>query len=131
MRQGKTVYISLVALLVGISGLFAAEITVNASRAIESCSDVNFTIEGRPAVLAEERINVGGNLLAVRMGDGHGFPLKVIGSDRSGYEVILCKGASDAAVLPQIRLQQSGGMVTVEGPARSDWRSASATATRS
>lgn len=121
MRLRKTVYISLVAMAVGISGLFAAEITVNASRAIESCSDVNFMIEGRPAVLAEERISVGGNLLAVRLGEGHGFPLKVIGSDRSGYEVILCKGASDAAVLPQIRLQQTGGTVTVEGPARSDW----------
>ncbi|MFN2238789.1 MAG: hypothetical protein ABR524_05300 [Thermoanaerobaculia bacterium] len=121
MRLRTILYISLMAMVVGISALSAAEITVNASRAIQSCSDVNFRIEGRAAVVAEERISVGGNLLAVRLGESQGFPLKVVGSDRSGYEVILCKGASDDSVLSQIRLQQTGETVTVAGPARSDW----------
>lgn len=121
MRLRTILYMSLVAMLAGLSALSADEITVNASRAIQSCSDVEFTINGRAAVFAEERISVGGNLLAVRLGEGQGFPLKVIGSDRNGYEVILCKGASDDSVLSQIRLQQTGATVTVAGPARSDW----------
>jgi hypothetical protein len=121
MRIRTTLYISVLAMLVGIPALSAAEITLNASGAIQGCSDVNLTINGRVAVFVEERISVGGNLLAVRLGEGRGFPLKVIGSDRSGYEVILCKGASDDAVLSQIRLQQTGGSVTVAGPERSDW----------
>ncbi|MFN2441283.1 MAG: hypothetical protein ABR517_01230 [Thermoanaerobaculia bacterium] len=121
MRLRTILFISSVAMLIAAAGVSATEITVNASRTAGNCSDMSVTIDGQPAVMGEERLTIGGNLLAVRLGDGQGFPLKVMGSNRSGYEVILCKGARDEAALSQIRLEQTGAEVRVAGPGHSDW----------
>lgn len=109
------------ALLLSASALSAHGVSVHAGSAIENCSDLRMTIDGRPAVISEERIAIGGSLLGVRLGEEGGIPLKVVGSDRSGYDVVLCKGAADASVLSQVRLTQAGSEISVSGPAGGEW----------
>lgn len=94
---------------------------INTSGPVNDCSDVSFRIDRGTAVAGEQRLQVGGRVLALRLGESSGVPLKVEGGDRSGYELLLCKGASSAADLGAIRLEQRGGEVTVVGPDSRDW----------
>lgn len=110
-----------------IAGLAAGNLAahgmgVRADRAVESCSDLQFDMDGQPAVKGEERLTVGGNALSLRLGEGHGIPLKVIGTDGGGYELLLCKAAADSGALAAVRLEQSGNVVSVAGPTASEWR---------
>jgi hypothetical protein len=86
-----------------------------------TCNDVNTHAGDRMRVRGEERLTIGGNALAISLGEGHGLPLKVTGSARSGYEVLLCKAADDDGTLAAVRLQQKGNEISVDGPEMGDW----------
>ncbi|MBW3671011.1 MAG: hypothetical protein KY432_04990 [Acidobacteria bacterium] len=94
--------------------------TVDTRSVVNDCSDVTFEFEGERAVTGEDRLELGRRDLALRLGDSRGIPLKVVGFDRSGYEVLLCKGTADAGALHEIRLVERGGAVSVIGPEDSD-----------
>lgn len=98
----------------------AGQTVVDTRTLVNDCSDVRFEFEGESAVTGEDRLELGRRDLALRLGDSRGIPLKVVGFDRSGYEVLLCKGTTDAAALHQIRLVERDGAVSVSGPDDSD-----------
>lgn len=103
---------------------FAAEghdINVSARGPVNDCSDVTFSIGDGQTFKGEQRLQVGGAVLALRLGTTKGIPLKVAGSDRSGYELLLCKGAGSAADLATVRLEQRGSEISVEGPDSENW----------
>ena len=89
------------------------------TQAFANCDNMN--MGDRMTVRAEERLTIGGNALSISLGEGHGLPLKVVGSARGGYEVLLCKGADDNATLVAVRLEQRGNAISVTGPSMGDW----------
>jgi hypothetical protein len=122
MRNGilMAVTMTAMAVLTGID-LSAGNVNIHARGAVRGCNDVDFSVGDRVAVRGEERLNIGGRSLALKLGDTKGLPVSVAGSDRSGYELLLCKGAMNSAELDAIRLQQSGGTVSLSGPEDSNW----------
>ncbi|MGH9457204.1 MAG: hypothetical protein ACRD2J_06135 [Thermoanaerobaculia bacterium] len=118
----RTAAVMAAAMLASTAGL-AREVNVDVRTrgAVESCADVEFEFDGVAGARAEDRLQIGGNALAVNAGDGHGIPVKIAGSNRSGYEVLLCKGAEDSATLGAVRLQQQGTEISVVGPAMGEW----------
>lgn len=98
----------------------AGQTIVNTGDLVNDCSDVRFEFEGERAVRGEDRLELSRRDLALRLGDSRGTPLRVVGSDRSGYEVLLCKGTADAGALHEIRLVERDGVVSVTGPTDSD-----------
>ncbi|MFZ2492108.1 MAG: hypothetical protein WA208_11535 [Thermoanaerobaculia bacterium] len=99
----------------------AHDINVNARGPVNDCSDVTFSIGDGETFKGEQRLQVGGAVLALRLGSTRGIPLKISGSDRSGYELLLCKGAGSAADLGTVRLEQRGSEISVEGPDSNKW----------
>ncbi|HEU5162737.1 MAG TPA: hypothetical protein VFV54_06310, partial [Thermoanaerobaculia bacterium] len=104
----------------GLTTLLIAAANASAQGAA-TCSDSNMNMGDRMTVRGEERLTIGGNALSVSLGEGHGLPLKVVGSARSGYEVLLCKAADNEGTLAAVRLQQKGNEISVDGPAVGDW----------
>lgn len=94
--------------------------TVNA-KAVERCADVDFRLHEGATVTGEQTVRIGGRSLAIRLGDDQGMPLKVVGSERGDYEVLLCKAAGDAPALAAVRIEQRGNEVSVAGPAGVEW----------
>lgn len=107
--------------LLAAGTLVAQDLTVSASRTIESCADIEMRMGDEMSVRGEDRLAVGGRRLAVRLGEGSGLPLKVVGSDRSGYDILLCKVAGSEADLAGVRLEQRGEEITVSGPGSGRW----------
>lgn len=108
-----------------VTAVFVASLMVgtaaSAQEVAASCDDVNIRMGDRMTVKGEDRLAIGGRTLSIRLGEEKGLPLKVVGSSRSGYEVLLCKAAADGATLGAIRLAQRGTEITVDGPAGETW----------
>lgn len=121
MRLRILMMVCAAVMVAGTSFAGRHDVTVTASRTVEDCSDINMRMGDRMVVRGEDRLNIGGRRLAIRLGDGNGLPLKVVGSDRSGYDVLLCKMAEDAGALASVRLEQRGDEVSVTGRASGDW----------
>ncbi len=86
------------------------------------CSDLTMEFSGEPAARAEERRTIpaaSGQPLRIEAAAHSG--VRVRGTDRADFEVLLCKGAADAGILPEISASEAGGRLTVRGPASEDW----------
>ncbi len=120
MRIRTLLTAGIVALMAASGG--AQHMGVHSNQTVESCADLDFHMDGQIAVRGEERLGVGGNVLAIRLGEGHGIPLKVVGGNAGGYELLLCKGAETSGVLAAVKLEQTGTEVSVAGPSTGEWR---------
>jgi hypothetical protein len=97
-------------------------VSISDGRDPRQCSDLTMEFEGRPAERAEQRLAVAavsGQPLRVETAAHSG--IRIRGTDRSDFEVLLCKGAPDAGTLPEIEASDAGGRLTVRGPASEDW----------
>jgi len=96
--------------------------TISEGRDPRQCSDLTMEFDGQPAARAEERHTIPAvSGQALRIGTAHNSGVRVRGADRADFEVLLCKGAPDAGLLPQIAESTSGGRLTVSGPTSDDW----------
>jgi hypothetical protein len=96
--------------------------TISEGHDPRQCSDITMKFDGQPAARAEERRTipvVSGQPLRVETASNSG--VRVRGADRADFEVLVCKGAPDAGLLPQITASTSGGRLTVSGPGSDDW----------
>jgi hypothetical protein len=103
-------------------------VSIDEDPAATGCSAMHVRFSGRTSAHAEETLTLsraGANGL-VFSGSAQGG-VTVWGSDSSTFTITACKfGAGDddaaaGAVLAKVALRQSGGRVTVEGPADEDW----------
>ena len=87
------------------------------------CDDIRIEIGNRPAARAEARtviaVPAGGKALDVRAAQSSG--VRVYGTDRADFEVLLCKAAPAGGDLDAIALTHDGGSVSVRGPAEGTW----------
>jgi len=87
------------------------------------CDDIRIEIGNRPAERAEARtviaVPAGGKALDVRAAQSSG--VRVYGTDRADFEVLLCKAAPAGGDLDAIGLTHDGGSVSVRGPAEGPW----------
>jgi hypothetical protein len=87
------------------------------------CDDIRIEIGNRPAARAEARtviaVPAGGKALDVRAAQSSG--VRVYGTDRADFEVLLCKAAPAGGDLDAIALTHEGGSVSVRGPAEGSW----------
>jgi hypothetical protein len=115
------------ALLLAAMPLMAGErhhgdgMSIHTGGPVTDCSQVNFKFASSAGVAGEERLAIAGRNLTINLSESGGIPVTVTGSDRSGYAVLLCKGAADSASLAGVRLDQSKGALTVVGPDGEKW----------
>jgi hypothetical protein len=97
-------------------GRHDGNVSTHARGDVTSCADVQFSFDGKDAIRGEDKLTVSGQSLTLQLTESRGIPVKIVGSNRSGYDVRLCKGAEDGAALSAVRLEQRGSGVTVSGP---------------
>ena len=85
-----------------------------------SCSDVRISINGESAARSEEIVPVG-SMRSLSVAASANGGVHVIGSDRTGYEVTLCKAAAMESDLASIKPVVRGNDLTVAGPEREAW----------
>lgn len=113
------------ALFLGATVLSASHRGVNVSiedgKDPSRCEDISVTIDGARAQRAQEalRIPETGAALRVRVPNHSG--IRVVGGDRSDFQVLACKAASSDADLARIAVTQEGGELSVRGPASDAW----------
>jgi len=97
-------------------------VTTNGPGEPTSCDQISVTIGGQPAARAEERITVPEGRDAVRFVAARNSGVQVRGTDRRDFEVLACKAAPSETALSDVKLDASGGEVTVKGPSsESQW----------
>lgn len=87
-----------------------------------SCRDLKMEYDDQPVERAEATRTiavVAGKPLRVEAAQNSGVWVR--GSDRSDFQVLLCKGAERSADLDAIRFSQEGDVLTVDGPASDSW----------
>lgn len=97
-------------------------VSIHEGRDPRQCSDLTMEFSGEPAARAEERRTIpvtAGQPLRIEAAAHSG--VRIRGTDRADFEVLLCKGAPDAAALPGITASDAAGRLTVRGPASEDW----------
>lgn len=86
---------------------------------VTDCSQIRVTMDGQPAARAVENVNVGATKsLHVTAGNRGG--VYVVGANISSYDVKLCKAASLASDLSQVRARMSGNELSVAGDERDE-----------
>ncbi|MFY9549830.1 MAG: hypothetical protein WAU32_01655 [Thermoanaerobaculia bacterium] len=86
------------------------------------CSDISMEFDERPATRGEERVVYpveAGRPLKIQILEHSGAHVR--GTDRSDFEVLVCKAAESAEDLSAIALSRTEGTVTVRGPRGGDW----------
>lgn len=86
------------------------------------CSDIAISIGGRPAERSEDRVrvaDVAGRALRIRVPDHSG--VRVVGSDRRDYEVVVCKAARSRDDLEGIAIAEDSDGLSARGPAGRTW----------
>lgn len=78
------------------------------------CAGLEVTIDGRPALRADETLSVPGKETLRLASPGSGG-IRVTGWDRADFEVTACKAAGDAAALAGLAVSTRGGTVSVAG----------------
>ncbi|HEX4441523.1 MAG TPA: hypothetical protein VH854_15720 [Thermoanaerobaculia bacterium] len=97
-------------------------VTTNGSGDATSCDQISVTIAGQPAARAEERITLPEGRDALRIVSARNSGVTVRGTDRRDFEVLACKAAPTESALSAVKLDASGGEVTVKGSAsESEW----------
>ncbi|MGE5414369.1 MAG: hypothetical protein ACM3NW_09360, partial [Syntrophomonadaceae bacterium] len=97
-------------------------VSISDGRDPRQCSDLTMEFEGQPAERAEQALSVpvaSGRPFRVETAVHSG--VRIRGTDRADFQVLLCKGAPDASILPDITASEEGGRLTVRGPASDDW----------
>jgi DUF4097 and DUF4098 domain-containing protein YvlB len=87
---------------------------------VNDCSALRVTMDGRPAVRAEEMVNVG-SLRSLKIRAPQNGGIYVAGSTSGGYEARACKAAAFEEDLNQIRSRISGNEIVTDGPSGGDW----------
>jgi hypothetical protein len=110
------------ALQAGHRGHHGVSVSTEGGEDPGQCRDLSIRFDERPAARSEEKKTFpteAGKAFTVRVPENSGA--YVHGADRPDFEVLVCKGASDRAMLDRISASRSGGVLTVEGPAGEDW----------
>ena len=98
------------------------EVSVSNDGAVTDCSRLRVSYEGGDAVRSEERVTLPRSASPL---NGLHLPAQsgiwVRGTDRSDYDVHICKAAATAEVLSGVRAQAASGRLTVDGPAGESW----------
>jgi hypothetical protein len=84
------------------------------------CGDLEVTVGGRPAAVAEQGMTLAGDQ-QVRVRAAHNSGISVTAADRRDVAVLACKAAADGADLDRIRVTFDGGLLTASGPAGDSW----------
>ena len=86
---------------------------------LTTCNQVKVSIDGKPAIRAEESLPVSG-LRSLRLKADHNPVYIVGGADQ--YAVTLCKAAALSSDLPSIRARLSGNEVSIDGDSHDEAR---------
>lgn len=115
-----------VALLLGTAparaGHHGVNVSIDDGRDPVRCDQISIEIGDRPAARAEDRLVVpseAGKTLRVRGAENSG--VQVHGSERSDFEILVCKGARSSGDLASISVSRDGDALTVHGPSDADW----------
>ena len=105
------------------AGQHGVNVSIDDGNNAVRCDDIRIEIGNRPAARAEARtviaVPAGGKALDVRAAQSSG--VRVYGTDRAEFEVLLCKAAPAGGDLDAIALIHEGGNVSVRGPAEGSW----------
>ena len=86
----------------------------------DECDGRHFRFSDRRAYVAEETIEAG-NLASLKVSTENA-PVKVVGGNRGGYTILVCKAAEFAEDLDKIHVSVSGGELRADGPSSNhDW----------
>lgn len=86
----------------------------------DECDGRHFRFSNRRAYVAEDTIEAG-NLASLKVSTENS-PVKVVGGNRGGYTILVCKAAEFAEDLDKIRVTVSGGELRADGPSSDhDW----------
>ena len=97
-------------------------VSISEGRDPRQCSDLTIDFDGVAGARAEERRTIpAASGAPLRIEAGRHSGVRVRGTDRADFEVLLCKGAPDAGALPAIQAETSGGRLTVQGPEGEEW----------
>jgi hypothetical protein len=86
------------------------------------CGDLEVTIDGRPAAVAEQAMSfapAAGQAFRVRAARNSGISVEA--ADRRDVAVLACKAASDGSDLDRIRVTFEDGLLGASGPAGDSW----------
>jgi hypothetical protein len=98
----------------------STNITMNSDRTVRTCEDIRIEFDHRPARRAEDAFKLSAaSPLRVRLPANSG--IRVWSSDRSDFEVTVCKAAPRAEDLETIRVSPGGSGLVFEGPGGRDW----------
>jgi hypothetical protein len=121
MRSGLALVLLLAATSLTAGEKHSGHTSMETHGPVTDCADVRFRFDGSDAARGEDQLTVPGRDLTLALADSKGIPVRVTGSDRSGYGVRLCKGAESNAALASIRLEQKGSRISVSGPDSDRW----------
>jgi hypothetical protein len=115
------------ALLLGPSvaraGHHGVNVSIDDGENAVRCDDIRVEIGNRPAARAEARtvvaVPAGGKALDVRAARNSG--VRVYGTDRADFEVLLCKAAPPGGNLDAIAFTHDAGALSVQGPEDETW----------
>ena len=113
-------------LFLGASALSAHHRGVNVSiddgREPTRCEDINIFFDETPAQRATETLHIAnGPNVTLRVQVPSRSGIRVVGSDRSDFEVQACKAAVSKADLSRIAVSHNGGELIVQGPEEETW----------
>ncbi len=97
-------------------------VSIDDGRDAQSCGDLTIEFDGRSAVRGEDTLTIpvqAGAPLSVRIAEHSG--VRVWGSDRADFQVLVCKAAPSRADVDRITASRDGATVSVRGPAGEDW----------
>jgi hypothetical protein len=85
----------------------------------DECDGRHFRFNSRSSYVAEETIEAG-NLSSLKVSTENA-PIKVVGGNRGGYTILVCKAAELEEDLGKIHVTVSGGELRADGPTDNDW----------
>ena len=107
------------ALTLTAGAALAGDHTFNNIGDADECDGRHFRFSNRRAYVAEETIEAG-NLASLKVSTENS-PVKVVGGNRGGYTILVCKAAELAEDLDKIHVTISGGELRSDGPSGNDW----------
>lgn len=97
-------------------------VSISSDGDIETCGQLRVRFDGREASRAEEQMTLPPStdaLRHLRMPSNSGIWVR--GTDRSDYQVRICKAAASSETLARISASAPGGRFSIQGPEGEDW----------